>query len=99
VRKARQTELEAEADFQINGDVESHPSNWPAWTDAHVYVPTESERSWWAQMIDNDIKAEASVRLERRALESRAVDNLSRGLIAPDVAERIAMTRTGGHPA
>jgi hypothetical protein len=88
VRKALQASLEASADAQVGWDVEGHPSTWPASVDAHVYVPTDSERSWWAQMIDNDINAEAS---------ARSVDNLQRGLIAPDVAERIARTSLVGH--
>jgi hypothetical protein len=99
IGKGVQASLEAEADFQADGDAGGHPDAWLALTDAFRPVPSIEDRSWFAEMIENDVKAEASPRLERRALESRSLDNLSRGLIAPDFAERIAASRTGFHHA
>jgi hypothetical protein len=100
VRKGVQSTLEAEADFQTDGAaVEGHPSTWPARCDAFRFVPSAEDRSSFAEMMDAEARAEASARFDRKALESRSVDNLSRGLIPPDLAGMIAITRTGGHPA
>lgn len=43
--------LEAEADRQALGHVETPAEEWPAWTDAHTWEPSEADRSWAAEHL------------------------------------------------
>jgi hypothetical protein len=74
-------------------DREADVLDWPDWT-LDRYEPTALEEEWLSTELDR-----ADAWLDRKALESRSLDNLARGLIPPDLAGIIAITRTGGHPA
>lgn len=32
-----------------DGEIEGDPAEWPAWTDEHRFVPTDSDANWWAE--------------------------------------------------
>jgi hypothetical protein len=66
------------------GDGRQPAHDWPAWTDAHRYVPTRSDRSWAAQRFEQDERDRDNRVLDLLANASAALDRLQRGLVAPD---------------
>lgn len=57
--------------------------DWPAWTDAEVWEPTDEDRQWAAQHLNADYDADEPVPdhvLDALAGEADAVDLMSRGI-------------------
>ena len=81
---ADRARLDAAADADPGGDVESDPEDWPAWTNFHVFEPTPEDRAAWAAESERIESAREDRRVDLLAAESAALDAMERGLIPAD---------------